>query len=388
MAKHTHFRLIGSFVATFNPANDQLLLMNTGAGYLAMELSDKFCSVDEAVGLFADAVGQSPGEVRADVEMLLRNWGDQNLLRLGENGTLSFHPSLSLNDVDARATPITISDSTILLEKHLSLGSRAMSVRVRGVCDSGWQEQLDRLGALLDGFSPVSSTSEPVLIERHLDFALEPASIYENILTSIFEIAYDQQNWFVRLHAAGMAYGEAAVLLPAISGSGKTTLSGYLSQNSWKYGGDDTLGIGLSQRKTSAPVLLPFPTALSVKTESQPILEPFFPKIQTYREFSYLNKLARYQPVPVINHIMPKAYPELKAIVFPKFEHGAKLQVEEMSSDMALTLLSHDGVYFNAADKPGSFDRFIDLVNDLPTYTMRYSNLSDANSCLKGLLNA
>lgn len=142
------------------------------------------------------------------------------------------------------------------------------------------------------------------------------------------------------LHAAGVAVGRAAVLLPASSGHGKSTLAAALLAAGAAYLSDEAVGV------TAAGDLVPYPKPLSLSHASAAL----FPQLGERRAPG----AARYAPLghevapgELGARVAGGAAP--RAVVVPRYDPGGGTRLEPLPRADALVLLAQQ--CFN-------FDRF------------------------------
>lgn len=177
----------------------------------------------------------------------------------------------------------------------------------------------------------------------------------------------------VVLHAAVIARGRNAVLLPAPPGAGKSTLTAHAVRSGWALGGDEHGALDLQTsrlRPVPKPLTLKAGSAANFRTEHNPPngSERFFTR--------HLHLTAQDLGGRALDHDV-----EPRAIVFPTYAPGAALDVRELGPARALVHLRAETFNFHD-DAERSFDTLVRLVRSVPALTMRYS---DAESALIAL---
>jgi hypothetical protein len=186
------------------------------------------------------------------------------------------------------------------------------------------------------------------------------------------------------VHAAAMGRGGGLILMPGLSGKGKSTLTAYLAAHGWLYAGDDVVGLGATE--AGDPVVTPFPTAISLKPGSRPILTEYYPQISDLPTLSYAGKQARFLAWPHSSVVgRPQEQRRLRAVVFPRYAPQGACELQKISTLDCLFELIAAG--FTAGDKlePARLERFFDFLEVTPKYRLTYPCLQQAERCLASL---
>jgi len=186
-----------------------------------------------------------------------------------------------------------------------------------------------------------------------------------------FELA-DRVSEGLYLHAACAAREGRAVIMPAASGCGKSTLTCWLARHGFRYMSDESTFIPLQSIDCFG-----FTRPAHIKGESREIFKdiasddilefegPADPNLQWLVSPSVLNPLEKSAPVPV------------KAIIFPTFQSGSRLQSEQLSA--ANTVFEVARCLVNARNLPeNGFLEMQRLAKAVPAWQIVYGDLREA----------
>jgi hypothetical protein len=173
--------------------------------------------------------------------------------------------------------------------------------------------------------------------------------------------------------------------LAGISGVGKSTLSALLANAGWALLGDDIVAIELNPCGQSAATLglLPFPTAISLKSGSWPPLLPLYPGLAELPIFAYGEKVAKY--LPLAPTTTEKTASSWDAIVLPRFVRNQALKVQALRPAMGLQGLLTAGMSMFGEPTVQSMDDALNALIRLPCFAIEYGHFDEVNACLKDL---
>ena len=95
------------------------------------------------------------------------------------------------------------------------------------------------------------------------------------VKASVWRLAVNRRRYFMEIHAAALLHRGRCVLLPGAPGSGKSTLAAALAASGFRYLSDEAALL-----EEPALTVRPVPLALTVKTGSVPLLEPWYPGLR------------------------------------------------------------------------------------------------------------
>ncbi|MGE0581099.1 MAG: HprK-related kinase A [Steroidobacteraceae bacterium] len=188
---------------------------------------------------------------------------------------------------------------------------------------------------------------------------------------------------YLMLHAAVLERGGQALLLPAWPGHGKTTLCAALAHRGWRLLSDE---FGLVRPGTRA--LVPVPRPMPLKNESIDVIRRFAPE-------AFLGPTIAGTRKGTIAHVRPPAGSVARAqevapagwIVFPRWEAGAALQLEEISRSEGYMQLATNAFNYEMLGEAG-FGTVRDLIDGAPCHRLVYSDLDEAVAALDALAGA
>ncbi|MCE2572324.1 HprK-related kinase A [Motilimonas eburnea] len=219
-------------------------------------------------------------------------------------------------------------------------------------------------------FYSMPSTHLPILWEWGLNYCI--ASKFHGCLT---------------LHAAVVAKGGQAMVIPAPPGSGKSTFCALLCLHGWHLLSDEFAMIDLTSGEVS-----PLPRPISLKNESIEVVKTSLQQGQKAgvcqgilsSEFCGTSKgrVALYSP-PVSSHApQGKTYP-IKRVIFPRFTPQQACRFEAMSPAQCLMLLADNSFNFAILGQQ-AFSCLADIVAQSRAYQLDYSDFSCVLAELEG----
>ena len=177
---------------------------------------------------------------------------------------------------------------------------------------------------------------------------------------------------FVVIHAATLARGGRALLMPAPPGSGKSTLCAALMCRGWRLLSDE---FALLDPQTGT--LQPIPRPVALKGPSIALLRAWSPDAWLGPEVvNNEGERVAYMRPPA-ESVRASTTPAVPGwILIPKFEAGAPPTVEAMSRARAVMHLADSSFNYNLHGRIG-FERLASIADRAPCVTLRYSGLED-----------
>ncbi len=209
-----------------------------------------------------------------------------------------------------------------------------------------------------------------------------PARLAPVVLESAMNLATAGENdRFIMFHAATIAKGEAALLLPGASGAGKSTLAAAALLAGWTLLSDEYAAFESDGERRLAAV----PRAVSLKNESIAYLA---------ERFAAADRLTpRYSGTPKgtiaflpARPIAPGARFRPRAVVFPERRPGAEPRLQRLDPIETTTRLLEAAMNFATQGEP-ALAVLRDLVSTLPAYALRYGEATAALALLDDLLS-
>jgi HprK-related kinase A len=185
---------------------------------------------------------------------------------------------------------------------------------------------------------------------------------------------------FLMVHAAVVARGDVAVILPAPPGSGKSTLCAALVQRDWRLLSDE---FALIEPSTGA--LMPMPRPVALKERSIGIIGGRVPG-------AVFGPTAQNSEGQLVAHLRPPPASVAAAfrpasprwVVFPRYRAGAPLQVEPVTRARALVQLAESSFNYNVLGTEG-FRRLVDVIERSDCYRLTFGDLDHALAALEAL---
>lgn len=185
---------------------------------------------------------------------------------------------------------------------------------------------------------------------------------------------------FLLLHSAVLEKNGRVLLLPAYPGSGKSTLCAALSLSGWRLLSDE---FGVVDRKNLGIVPLPRPVAL--KNRSIEVIREAFPHAALGPSFPKTRKgtVAHLRPdSDAVARVHEKAPPAW--IVFPRYQEGANLALNEYPKAKSLLRLANNSFNFELLGADG-FRAISRLVRECTCHSLIFGHLDDALAALDNL---
>ncbi|PYS98213.1 MAG: hypothetical protein DMF63_16285 [Acidobacteria bacterium] len=170
------------------------------------------------------------------------------------------------------------------------------------------------------------------------------------------------------VHGGAVGNEKGGVFLGGVGGSGKsTTAINSLSSSELRYAGDDYVLLDFDR----VPVAFNLYGTAKVKSVEDTIR---FPRFKDHFEIASADTSFGKPVLFVTEHFPDKiaAQLPLNAIVFPKFEAGAKLQVAEMSRQVVFREIATSTVRQTAGNEHETVALIGRLVRELPCYKLTF----------------
>lgn len=178
---------------------------------------------------------------------------------------------------------------------------------------------------------------------------------------------------YLLLHAAVVARGDAAVILPAPPGSGKSTLCAGLVQRGWRLLSDEMALVSLADRRIQGMV-----RPISLKNESLRVIREFSPE-------AVFGEAANDTHKGTVAHLKPRAQDvqamagtvQARWIVFPRYAAGEAATLAPRARADAAMELGRNAFNYALLGLAG-FQALTDLVDGCECHDFRYSRLEEA----------
>ena len=182
-----------------------------------------------------------------------------------------------------------------------------------------------------------------------------------------------QANRYLIIHAAVIAKGRYAAILPAPPGSGKSTLCAALVNRGWRLLSDELALIRVSDGK-----LIPLPRPVSLKNQSIDIIRDYEPRAVFSRKVNDTIKgtVAHMKaPTDSINRATETA--QAAWVIFPKYQAGSPAHLKTLPRARAFIRIADNAFNYSLLGVRG-FEAMASVIDSSLCYDFTYSNLDDA----------
>ncbi len=182
-----------------------------------------------------------------------------------------------------------------------------------------------------------------------------------------------QSHQYVLLHAAVLAKGDHAVILPAPPGSGKSTLCAALSTRGWRLFSDE-----LTLIDPTTGEVVPLPRPVNLKNNSIDVMRRYAPDASFGPRFNDTHKgdVCYMRPTEqAIDDALVRAKPAW--VILPKYKPDADLTLTPMGRPQALAALAENAFNYEQLGAD-SFDTLAQVVDGCACYSLEYSRLDEA----------
>lgn len=246
------------------------------------------------------------------------------------------------------------------------------------------------------GAHPVLAEAEPADFEVHIDggvglrrwlrrqarFVFDGRSVFEPLPVGHgYALMEWAMNWcisshahqYLIVHAAVVARGDAAVILPAPPGSGKSTLCAALVHSGWRLLSDELALVDMA-----SGAIHPLCRPVSLKNRSIEVIGRFAPQAQFSRTTRDTTKgdVAHVRP-PAGDVALDQQTARARWIVYPRYEAGSATVATPRSRANATVDLARNAFNFALQGEAG-FERLCAVVQGCDCLDFRYSALPEA----------
>ncbi len=181
-------------------------------------------------------------------------------------------------------------------------------------------------------------------------------------------VAQRPMGWLV-MHGAVLARDGAALVMPGFPGAGKSTLCASLAFiEGWRLLSDE-----MTVLDPSDGLLLPHPRPISLKNQSIEVVAAF-PDVRLGPVYHDTRKgTITHAACPPASMLQADQRARAAWIVFPRFEAGATLQVEQLSRVEAFTLISEQSFNGERMGAPG-FDALCGMLDHVTCHELVYGS--------------
>jgi len=192
----------------------------------------------------------------------------------------------------------------------------------------------------------------------------------------VFHIADKAENVHC-LHAASVAKGAGALVVPANSGAGKSTFTCWLTAKGFEYLTDELILVDANGE------LEGIARPIQIKFHGLDAINHLLSKPELVQKGKYATAL----PVECLGGTPAEHSKKLCAFVFPKYQKGAEFSFEKLSSaDAGMRLMAN---HVNARNLEGhGFRAMMQLIRNTPCYSLEYGGFDTLPNDFSSQLNA
>lgn len=345
-----------------------LLLLNTTSRRIWEMLYDGF-DVTQIAAIIAADCGISHSLVERDIRNVVANWeislgptkldaseGAEELA----NGPSS-EPAMYDYVIHGRHFRFLISDTD--LEEEITLRFGAYASPLDG-CKPDFVYELRRD---LDGYIIRSS--------RFSERASIVTEVRIGLVQDVLSACFPEKRFIAALHAAALHRDARCVLLCARTGGGKSTLAAALTASGYSLLSDDLVFLDYNCLDIST-----IPLSIMLRSGSWNVLEPLLPRLKDVPISFRFGEPMRFLE-PSVASVSEGVAPSV--LIFLEFEPGEGMQLNELSSFDALVKLNETRSWVDT--ERHSVARFLSWIQNVPKWSLRYSNLNEALNKIQSL---
>lgn len=199
------------------------------------------------------------------------------------------------------------------------------------------------------------------------------------LFSAILQYACAERDSLAVLHAGAVSDGHTALVLAEAGGSGKSTLTAALLARGYRYLSDDIVPL------ERGGCVIPAPIPLNLKVGSVPVLAELYPELPHLPAWRSGDRQLRFLSPPEFARRRPeRAYP-VAALVFPRYQPQAELELQPLDPVAVLTRLIESNTWLDRPLNPAKIGELCAWIDTTPAYALRYGNLAAALEALATL---
>jgi len=185
------------------------------------------------------------------------------------------------------------------------------------------------------------------------------------------------------IHAAVLAHGDRALVMPAKPGAGKSTLCCALAHRGWRFLSDEFALLRPADGRVE-----PIPRPIGLKNESVDVIRRFAPEAQIgplWRETQKGNVAHVRPPADAVARMDESAQPAW--VVFPTWAAGTPARWEEHGKAEAVLRVADHSLNYPIMGEQG-FDMLVRLADECACLEFEYGDLDEAIAAFDELAGA
>lgn len=184
------------------------------------------------------------------------------------------------------------------------------------------------------------------------------------------------------LHAAAVAKGDRALIMPAPPGSGKSTLCAALVSRGWRLLSDELTIIRLDTGHVSG-----LARPVNLKNKSIEVIREFAPEAYISEPVLDTTKGTVALMAPTVSSVRDVGQTAIPSwIVLPRYKVGTPCSLQPMQSGAAFLQIADNAMNYHVLGVSG-FNAVGQLVDRCRHFTFQYSNLDEAIATFDQLAN-
>lgn len=199
------------------------------------------------------------------------------------------------------------------------------------------------------------------------------------LIQELVEFLHPGREFLAFMHGGAVAKNGRAYAFAAPSGSGKSTLVAYLNHKGYRFLSDDVIVL-------SGPegLVLSFPAAISIKAGSVGVLSTFYPSLASASAVPSIKGNLRFIR-PEESETCWDADIPLHALIFPRYDPTSPSELVGLAPLEALVRLVADNVWLGHPIARAKLQSFLDWLEGVPSYSLRFNDLNEAGLLLDRL---
>jgi hypothetical protein len=364
--------------------NGRVVALNPG-GRRLWEALQAGCTVDDLVEASVQEGDLPEDAARSRISRALASW---RALGLIDAAAREIEPSPLASPVLPRPTSRTWQLDEIYLPGdrpvRVRCDDRVLAGVIQAACGSC------RFGDAAGAVATVDVTqqdggfavgAEDVVLARADDLTPNPALARHRCLTALLESSRQPRRWLGILHASAVGAGGRCVIFPGEKGAGKSTFGAALVAAGAKFVTDDYAPL-----EQATWLVWPVPYAPGIKRGSWRSLRRRYPGLLSLPVHRLAGLQIRYLDLETAHMAPLDRGLSVGAMVFPRYEAGAKLKHQRLTPAEAMAGLCHARSLLER--RPEVVAETLRWVESVPAYRLTYGDLDGAIEWVWSLLDA